>query len=104
MEASAKPEKPVFADITAQRYQADDSEEDVEQSAMRSPDVGFTALRTLDSHGQQSPKNLRLCEVGIQWRLSPIQTSNIVQSQGLRAALEDTTMMLPARRFRNSAG
>jgi hypothetical protein len=55
IEAAAKPKETVFAHIAPQGHQADGSEDEVEQSALRPANVGFTALWTCNSHGQKSP-------------------------------------------------
>jgi len=68
-QASAEPVEAMFAEVAAQRHHADAAKQDVEQSAMRPPDVGFMALWTSNSHSWQSPENLRPGEVGLPRRL-----------------------------------
>ncbi len=70
-EALAEPEEAVFADVAAQGHHADAPQQEVEQSAMRPPDVAFMTLWASNSHSRQSPENLRPGEVGLPRRLPP---------------------------------
>ena len=49
-EALAKAEEAVLADVAAQGNHADAAEDEIEEPAMRSADVWFTALRACDDH------------------------------------------------------
>ena len=70
-EALAEPEEAVFADVAAQGHHADAPQQDVEESAMRPPDVAFMTLWASNSHSWQSPENLWPGEVGLPRRLPP---------------------------------
>ena len=70
-QALAEPEEAVFADVAAQGHHADAPQQEVEESAMRPPDVAFMTLWASNSHSWQSPENLWPGEVGLPWRLPP---------------------------------
>jgi hypothetical protein len=55
--APVKPEKPVLADIAAERHQTKLPQQKIQNSAMRPSDVMFTAFRTRKRHGRKSPQN-----------------------------------------------
>jgi hypothetical protein len=98
---SPKAEEAMLAQVAAQRDHPNPAQYEVENAAVRPANIRLAALWTVNSHGQQSPWNLRFGEVNSS---IAIELREMKQAYpGLWPCTGDTSMMLPGQRIRNRA-